>query len=98
MAKEMIQKNNKVKLLGAVQINNTSYFVCKNKEGKVCLETGKEEKLQKATLCTGSCERCFAKCGQKGRGAEVAYYLAGSVQPPPSADRSADQSLRQPAS
>ena len=44
------RKNNKVKLLGAVQINNTSYFVCKNKEGKVCLETGKEEKLQKAIL------------------------------------------------
>ena len=44
------RKNNKVKLLGAVQINNTSYFVCKNKEGTVCLETGKEEKLQKAIL------------------------------------------------
>ena len=44
------KKKNRAKLLGAVQINNTSYFVCKNNEGKVCLETGKEEKLQKAIL------------------------------------------------
>ena len=44
------KKKNKVRLLGAVQINNTSYFVCKNNEGKICLETGKEEKLQKAIL------------------------------------------------
>ena len=41
---------NKVKLLGAVQINNTSFFVCKNNEGKVCLKTGKEEKLQRDIL------------------------------------------------
>jgi HD-GYP domain-containing protein (c-di-GMP phosphodiesterase class II) len=43
-------KRTKAKLLGAVQINNTSFFVCKNNEGNVCLETGKEEKLQKAIL------------------------------------------------
>ena len=44
------KKQNKAKLLGAVRINNTSYFVCKNNEGNVCLEAGKEEKLQKAIL------------------------------------------------
>ena len=44
------KRNCKAKLLGAVQINNTSYFVCKNTEGNVCLKTGKEEKLQKAIL------------------------------------------------
>lgn len=44
------KNRSKAKLLGAVQINNTSYFVCKNNEGRVCLETGKEEKLQKAIL------------------------------------------------
>ena len=44
------KKKNKTRLLGAVQINNTSYFVCKNNEGTVCLRTGKEEKLQKAIL------------------------------------------------
>ena len=41
---------NRAKLLGAVQINNTSFFVCKNQEGHVCLKTGKEEKLQKTIL------------------------------------------------
>ena len=44
------KKRNRAKLLGAVQINNTSFFVCKNNEGNVCLKTGKEEKLQKAIL------------------------------------------------
>ena len=44
------RNRSKVKLLGAVQINNTSFFVCKNQEGKVCLKTGQEEKLQKALL------------------------------------------------
>ena len=37
-------------ILGAVQINNTSFFVCRNQEGKVCLRTGNEEKLQKALV------------------------------------------------
>lgn len=41
---------NRARLLGAVQINNTSFFVCKNNEGNVCLRTGKEEKMQKAIL------------------------------------------------
>ena len=50
LVKPQLKKRNKVRLLGAVQINNTSYFVCKNNEGNVCLETGKEEKLQKAIL------------------------------------------------
>ena len=48
LVKPQRKKHSKVKLLGAVQINNTSYFVCKNNDGNVCLETGKEEKLQKA--------------------------------------------------
>lgn len=50
LVKPQRKKHSKVKLLGAVQINNTSYFVCKNNDGNVCLETGKEEKLQKAIL------------------------------------------------
>ncbi|MBE7703908.1 MAG: HD domain-containing protein [Cyanobacteria bacterium SIG28] len=44
------QKKTKVKLLGAVQINNTSYFVCKNVDGNISLKTGQEEKLQKKLL------------------------------------------------
>ena len=44
------KKRNRAKLLGAVQINNSSYFVCKNNEGKVCLRNGNEEKLQKALV------------------------------------------------
>ena len=36
--------------MGAVQINDTSFFVCKNHDGKVCLRTGNEEKLQKALV------------------------------------------------
>ena len=50
LLKTPAKKRSKAKLLGAVQINNTSFFVCKNNEGKVCLNTGKEEKLQKAIL------------------------------------------------
>ena len=42
------KNRNRSKLLGAVQINNTSFFVCRNQEGRVCLRTGNEEKLQKA--------------------------------------------------
>ena len=44
------KKTKEVKLLGAVQINNTSFFVCRNNQGKVSLGTGKEEKLQRAIL------------------------------------------------
>ena len=44
------KKRNRSKLLGAVQINNTSFFVCRNQEGRVCLRTGNEEKLQKALV------------------------------------------------
>lgn len=50
LIKPLKKKRNKTKLLGAIQINNTSFFVCKNQEGKVCLKTGREEKLQKALL------------------------------------------------
>ena len=39
----------RIKLLGAVQINNTSFFVCK-KNGRVSLEAGHEEKLQRDIL------------------------------------------------
>lgn len=44
------KRRNDVKLLGAVQISNTSFFVCKNRDGQVSLRTGKEEKLQKAIV------------------------------------------------
>ena len=44
------KKRNDVKLLGAIQISNTSFFVCKNRNGQVSLKTGKEEKLQKAIV------------------------------------------------
>ena len=44
------RRRNDVKLLGAVQINNTSFFVCKNREGLVSLKTGREEKLQKTIV------------------------------------------------
>ena len=50
LIKPLKKKRNRAKLLGAVQINNISFFVCKNQEGKVCLKTGQEEKLQKALL------------------------------------------------
>ena len=43
------KRRTNVKLLGAVQINNTSFFVCKN-NGRVSLKTGKEEKLQRAMV------------------------------------------------
>lgn len=39
-----------IKLLGAVQISNNSFFVCKTQEGEICLKSGKEEKLQKRIL------------------------------------------------
>lgn len=44
------RKNSDIKLLGAVQIRNTSFFVCKNKDGRVSLKSGSEEKLQKDIL------------------------------------------------
>lgn len=44
------KKMNRAKLLGAVQINSISYFVCRNNDGNVCLKTGKEEKWQKNIL------------------------------------------------
>ena len=50
LVKPQNKRHSKVKLLGAVQINNTSFFVCKNNEGNVCLKNGKEDKLQKAIL------------------------------------------------
>ena len=50
LIKPRTKKRTKAKLLGAVQINNTSFFVCKNNEGRICLNSGKEEKLQKVIL------------------------------------------------
>lgn len=50
LVKPRKKNRSKIKLLGAVQINNTSFFICKNNEGNVCLKTGKEEKLQKDLL------------------------------------------------
>ena len=43
-------KRNYMKLVGAVQISNNSFFVCKNCNGLISLRTGKEEKLQKAIV------------------------------------------------
>lgn len=44
------KQRNEVKLLGAVQIRNTSFFVCKSQEGNISLKSGNEEKLQKKIL------------------------------------------------
>ena len=41
------RKRNEMKLVGAIQISNNSFFVCKNRNGVLSLRTGKEEKLQK---------------------------------------------------
>ena len=41
------RKRNEMKLVGAIQISNNSFFVCKNRNGILSLRTGKEEKLQK---------------------------------------------------
>ena len=45
-----LKKNKDVKLLGAVQIQDTAFFVCKKQDGRICLEGGEEEKLQKSLL------------------------------------------------
>ena len=50
LVKTHSKNRSKARLLGAVQINNTSFFICKNNDGRVCLENGKEEKLQKIIL------------------------------------------------
>lgn len=50
LLKPQRKKRNRTRLLGAVQINNTSFFVCKNNDGSVCLRKGDEEKLQKAIV------------------------------------------------
>ena len=44
------RKKRDVKLLGAVQIRDTVFLVCKNNDGNVCLKSGEEEKLQKSLL------------------------------------------------
>ena len=44
------KKRNDVKLLGAIRINSSSFFVFKNREGKVSLKTGKDEKLQRKAV------------------------------------------------
>ncbi len=44
------RKRNEMKLVGAIQISNNSFFVCKNRNGVLSLRTGKEEKLQKAIV------------------------------------------------
>lgn len=43
-------KKEKVCLKGAVQINNNSYFVCSEEDGKTFLNTGKDEKLHKCLV------------------------------------------------
>ena len=44
------RKRSEMSLLGAVRINNSPFFVFKNKEGRVSLKTGKDEKLQKTVV------------------------------------------------
>jgi len=44
------KKKNEEKLIGAIQIRNTSFFVCKNVNGHISLKSGGEEKLQKSLL------------------------------------------------
>ena len=48
--KLMKKKRNEMKLLGAVQISGASFFVYKKRGGKVLLQSGKEEKEQKAVV------------------------------------------------
>lgn len=47
LVKNYCKKRSKARLLGAIQVNNASFFVCKNNDGKICLENGEEEKFQK---------------------------------------------------
>ena len=44
------KKRKNLKLLGAVQIRDTSFLVCKNQEGNIRLEDGEKENLQKKLL------------------------------------------------
>lgn len=48
--KLMKKRREELKLLGAVQISGTSFFVYKKHDGTVSLKSGKEEKLQKAAV------------------------------------------------
>ncbi len=43
-------KRENIKLLSAVQISGVTFFVYKNEDGKICLKSGEEEKLQKAAV------------------------------------------------
>lgn len=44
------EKRNEIKLLGAVRISDSPFFVFKNREGCVSLKTGRDEKLQKRAV------------------------------------------------
>lgn len=44
------KNHKKVSLLGAIRISNNSFFVIKNNEGAVSLNSGKEEKVQRAAV------------------------------------------------
>jgi len=44
------QKQKRVKLKGAVQINHSSFFVCADEGGRMFLKTGKDERLQKTLV------------------------------------------------
>lgn len=44
------EKRNDIKLLGAVRISDSPYFVFKNRDGRVSLKTGRDEKLQKCAV------------------------------------------------
>ena len=43
-------KRENIELLSAVQISGVTFFVYKNEDGKICLKSGEEEKLQKAAV------------------------------------------------
>jgi len=48
--KLMKKRRNEMKLLGAVQISGSSFFVYKKRNGKVSLKSGREEKEQKDAI------------------------------------------------
>ena len=64
---------NEIKLLGAVQISNNSFFVCKNKSGNLSLKSGKEEKLQKEIIAN------MLECNPKIKRLLKAFKIKPSV-------------------
>ena len=44
------EKEKRISLRGAVQINHSSFFVCKDGKGKTFLDSGKDEQLHKSII------------------------------------------------